>query len=352
MDFPESSSRRQGPSLKVGRIWGVEVWFHWILLAFIVLDLISFHIDPDPPISPFPRWAIGALALLLAVFLHEMGHVAMARRVGGTADEILLWPLGGLAFCKVPPDPLAELWVAAGGPLVNLALCALGGVACWLLDVPFWPTIIRYEDPSWGIYALQSFNAWNAFPLVLNLLPCYPLDGGQMLFAVLWRRHESRVNAAVMTRLVSRVTVFVAIAGAIAIFGWEMADATFRYQHPFLSSLGWGLPFVVVFYLMGRGALLDEVHGEGEEAGIFGYDFSRGYTSLEGTQTRTARRQPPPLPFRERLRLRRDAIRRQRRQEVQAELDALLEKVHQEGLEGLSPAERRFLRRTSRLFRD
>jgi Zn-dependent protease len=62
------------------------------------------------------------LALLLIVLLHEFGHSLACRQVGGQADRIVLWPLGGVAYVQPPQRPGATLWSIAAGPLVNVAL--------------------------------------------------------------------------------------------------------------------------------------------------------------------------------------------------------------------------------------
>src|SRR5207245_10576236 len=62
------------------------------------------------------------LALFLIVLLHEYGHALACRQVGGRADQIVLWPLGGVAYVNPPPRPGATLWSIAAGPLVNVAL--------------------------------------------------------------------------------------------------------------------------------------------------------------------------------------------------------------------------------------
>src|SRR6202044_4186980 len=62
------------------------------------------------------------LALFMIVTLHEFGHALACRQVGGRADRIVLWPLGGVAYVNPPPRPGATLWAIAAGPLVNVAL--------------------------------------------------------------------------------------------------------------------------------------------------------------------------------------------------------------------------------------
>ena len=67
------------------------------------------------------------LSLFVIVLLHEFGHAMACRQTGGTANRILLWPLGGVAYVNPPKRPGANLWSTAAGPLVNLALLARSG---------------------------------------------------------------------------------------------------------------------------------------------------------------------------------------------------------------------------------
>jgi len=66
-------------------------------------------------------------ALFVIVLLHEYGHCFAARSVGGNAEEIILTPLGGLAMAYAPHDPWARFVTVIGGPLVNVAICAICG---------------------------------------------------------------------------------------------------------------------------------------------------------------------------------------------------------------------------------
>ena len=78
--------------------------------------------------------ALEYLALFVIVLLHEFGHALACRQVGGTADRIMLWPLGGVAFVNPPQRPGATLWSLAAGPLVNVALLPILG--CRVSDEP------------------------------------------------------------------------------------------------------------------------------------------------------------------------------------------------------------------------
>ena len=92
------------------------------------------------------------------------------------------------------------------------------------------------------------------------------------------------------------------------------------------------------------------IHGE-EEDGIFGYDFSRGYTSLERTATRRAPRKPFLAGVRERRRARALAQQKERDRLLRERVDHLLEKISREGMASLSRAEQKFLAQASKALR-
>lgn len=138
-----------------------------------------------------------ASILFLIVLLHEFGHCFTARWVGGEADEIVMHPLGGLALTQPPRRPLPTFLTVAGGPAVNIIICALCGALLWwkLRWVPWNP--FRFYPPAgheisaswwnvvWYVFWIYQVS-WQLF--VFNLMPIYPLDGGQMVQAMLWPR--------------------------------------------------------------------------------------------------------------------------------------------------------------------
>src|ERR1700678_451826 len=96
--------------------FGVRVRAHVFLLIFIALELL---LGPEPLESRVVSLAMLAMVLIL----HEYGHCFAARRLGGTASEVILWPLGGLRFPEPPRNPRAHFITAVGGPLTNVAVC-------------------------------------------------------------------------------------------------------------------------------------------------------------------------------------------------------------------------------------
>jgi Zn-dependent protease len=159
-------------SLRIFRFLGITVWVHW---SWVVVGYILLQVRGNAYSTQ--AWNIAEyLSLFAIVLLHEYGHALACRSVGGRAERILLWPLGGVAYVAPPPRAGAVLWSLAAGPLVNVLLLA--------------PTIFL---AAWGKGAspdLERFTymlaAINVVLLLFNLLPIYPLDGGQILRALLW----------------------------------------------------------------------------------------------------------------------------------------------------------------------
>jgi len=188
-------------SLPLGRISGIAIRIHWLFLVLIIAQLLRASTigtgsggGSGLGMAPMLLLLVG---LFWAVLLHELGHCFACRSVGGSANEVLLWPLGGLAWCNPPGRWLAHLITAAGGPLVNLALIALLGPLLGLLTGRWWgvafPNPLSLEgllvvNDSWWHMALYLFLWTNTVLLAFNLLPIYPLDGGRILQAALWPR--------------------------------------------------------------------------------------------------------------------------------------------------------------------
>ena len=131
-------------------------------------------------------------ALFLIILLHEFGHCFAARSVGGSAEEIIMTPLGGLAMAHAPRNPWGTFVTVAGGPLVNVAIYAISPAfsISWVgSDAPYNP--LRLLPPfGLGEFAIWVwwFYATSYAILMFNLLPIFPLDGGQLMQSILWPR--------------------------------------------------------------------------------------------------------------------------------------------------------------------
>ncbi len=151
------------------------------------------------------------LTLFLIITLHEFGHALACRQVGGTANQIVLWPLGGVAFVDPPPRPGATLWSIAAGPLVNVALLPVLFILVVLSRWSGWAHAM--PDAYKFLWMILQINV---VLLVFNMLPIYPLDGGQILRSLLWF-----VLGRARSLMVATVLGFVGVAGFIALALWR-----------------------------------------------------------------------------------------------------------------------------------
>jgi Zn-dependent protease len=184
-------------SLRFGRIAGIPVGASWsaLLIAGLIAWSLAGSLLPAqaPGLTTAAYWLAGlagAGLFLGSLLAHEVGHALVARRAGLRVRGITLWLLGGVALLEdEPATPRDELRVALVGPAVSLALAAVFGLAAAAASVVGLPA------------AIVAVAAWlavvNAILAVFNLIPAAPLDGGRVLRGLLWRRHGSRVRAAV-----------------------------------------------------------------------------------------------------------------------------------------------------------
>jgi Zn-dependent protease len=166
-----------GGSIRLFRVAGIQVSLHfsWFLVAAYQLTARRYGYR-DPMFALYEY-----MALFGIVLLHEFGHALACRQTGGTANYILLWPFGGVAFVRPPERPGAQLWSIAAGPLVNVALIPVFEIALFSLAQS--GTAFRSPDLFHFVGMLRLINY---ALLIFNLLPIYPLDGGQILRSLLW----------------------------------------------------------------------------------------------------------------------------------------------------------------------
>ncbi|MCG3139148.1 MAG: hypothetical protein HJJLKODD_03027 [Phycisphaerae bacterium] len=316
-------------ALPVGRAFNIRIRVHVLFIIWIVFDLLHRLQQPGFTMDP---WLIVVTMYFVIVLLHEFGHCFGARAVGGEAVDILMWPLGGLASVDPPMRPWAHFITAAAGPAVNLLFCLLALLTALVIGrisaISFNPLqlfaissgqVIHWTLSDW----LSIFWSVNYLLILFNLLPTFPMDGGRLLQAVLWR--YSNFNQSILT------ATFVGMVGAViyALVGAAM-------QNMILLAIG---GFGYLTCMQQRQRLKS---GELMEENEFGYDFSRGYRSLPDEDD--PRRRPS---WWTRHRLQRMARRQQREREQTAErerlVDDILSKVREQGMHSLTAREKRIL---------
>lgn len=228
-----------GADIRLGRIAGVEVAASWSLL--VILGLITWTLGdgvlpaaaPGTPVAAV--WgvaAVTAVAFFACLLAHELAHAVVARSAGMRVDGIILWMFGGMSrLAGDAPDARTEQRMAVAGPLSSaglgvglIAFAALAGVA---------------GAPDVVVAAAGWLGLMNGLLAVFNLLPAYPLDGGRVLRAVIWRRTGDRRRATAVAATTGvrfgyglmALGALAALSGAglggvwLALLGWLVLNA-------------------------------------------------------------------------------------------------------------------------------
>ncbi len=171
----------------IGRYFGIAFYldFSWFFIASIVIYTLSA--EKFPPFLPGHHWSVyyamgssAALLFFLSILLHELGHSLVSQRCGIPVSRITLLFIGGLAeISREPDDAKSELKIALGGPAVTVILATIYGTLYLISRAAGWEA---------AKLVFQWLTLVNAFLLVFNMIPGYPLDGGRVLRALLWER--------------------------------------------------------------------------------------------------------------------------------------------------------------------
>lgn len=316
------------------RVSGITVRIHLLFIVYIVVELLRALAGPGQ--DEAEPLGVGIVALVMAalfavVLLHEFGHCIACRRAGGTADEILMWPLGGLARCHSGNNWRRHLITAVGGPMVNVVICVVLGITLgavtgqWLgvaLPNPIYPLNGLFEPEigrSWMMMALLCVHAVSYILLLFNLLPMFPLDGGQILQSLLWPKfgYANSMRFAVRTGFVGAIAL--AIFGlviydlmlvCIAIFGGVTCYITHKQLEFTQGMMGGATEEYAV------SVLLDDAQGEAEPA--------------------------PPTRVERRAEKQQQAA-----EDEQRRVDAILAKIAESGMDSLTVREKKLLKRVT-----
>jgi len=309
-----------GWALTIGVVSGIRVRVHLLFVIYAIAQVL-WSIPRDSMGVGYTAMAMGILFGI--VLLHEFGHCFACRAVGGEADQILMWPLGGLASCAPPHEWRADLATTLGGPGVNVVLAPLFGLGLWLagrgdliLFNPLNPVAPLTTVGSWGLVALWWAHYINLLILGLNvLLPMYPLDGGRILHGALWARMGHRAASEIA------VTVGLVAALAVGVFALVAQETLLLGIAVFGAVVCW----------MER----QRMRAPGELAGEFGLGAGAA----------------PEPEEEDAAAARREERRRQREEAERAEVDRILGKIAEGGMESLSRRERRTLDRATKRSR-
>lgn len=226
-------------TLTLGRLFDIRVGVHasWLVVyAFMTLALAR-SLGMLPAAQAYAFGAICALGLFASVIAHELAHALVARRYGVRTDGITLFLLGGVAtLAEEPATPGADAAIALAGPALSAALALVALALDFAID--------RFVPGRAGT-ALGTLAAYlavaNAVLAVFNVLPAYPMDGGRVLRAIVWRVKNDRLagtNAAARVGIAFALLfvvagVLVALAKHDALYGW------YAVLGAFLLRQGW-----------------------------------------------------------------------------------------------------------------
>jgi Zn-dependent protease len=233
-------------SIQLMRVFGIRVgvgvsWF-LILFVFIFALTPSFHeMLGGSRDTAYLVTVASVLSFFLSLILHELGHALVARRNGLQVAGIELWALGGITrTVGAFEGPGPELRVAAAGPLVTLGVVVLTGLAGAGLATHFFEVAAVKEGvhSTPAVVWLSWVFALNLLVLLVNLVPAFPLDGGQIAHALIWRVTGDRNRATRATGRSGQGFALLMGAGGLALIGmygsltgvFLMAIALFVYQ--------------------------------------------------------------------------------------------------------------------------
>ncbi|GCE30146.1 peptidase M50 [Dictyobacter alpinus] len=221
-------------SLRIGKVLGIDIAVHvsWL----IIFVLLSWSLEVGLFAARYPGWSIAAywalsilatLLLFISVLLHEMAHAVVARARGLHVKSITLFIFGGVSNIeKEPGAPDIEFQMAIVGPLTSLALAGLFGLLFLALG--------NNQSP---LSAMLGYLALaNGLLGVFNLIPGFPLDGGRVLHAIIWKL---RGNVRVATRAASHIGQF--IAYCFIFFGIWLFFHNYWLNGLWIGFIGWFL---------------------------------------------------------------------------------------------------------------
>ncbi|MCE9562527.1 MAG: site-2 protease family protein [Planctomycetes bacterium] len=382
-------------SVTVFRAFGIPVKVH-LLFIIVALGLFIRQMSgKDNPLSWGDVLVFTAFIPFLVIVIHEFGHCFGARYVDGDAKEILIWPLGGLAFVDVPHTPRANFIATAAGPAMNVVICLVCTLG--LAIGSFLPNLNPLSNP----YVSEMYNFSNernyTSPYGLKLYkpessehipqqkqiderlrdggvrekyvykPEIALEaalsyGGERALAPNWAVWLNRTFWLSWVLFLFNLIPAYPLDGGRMFQAFVWARSDYRRGVTVAANTGY---FVAVIFLIVSIAVNEALfmglalfmlyeasmalHRLEQDDGPFGYDFSAGYTSLEKDDEPAPR--PKKVGWYTRWRQARRSRKLQREIEERAQeeerMDQLLAKIAASGKASLTDEEKRFLERVS-----
>jgi Zn-dependent protease/CBS domain-containing protein len=252
-------------TISIGRIFGIRIDldYSWFLIVGLLTWVLATNYYPAEfkNGSAAEYWLMGlvtAVMLFVSVLIHELGHSLVAQRLGMSVPRITLFIFGGVSqIAAEPPSASAEFAIAVVGPLVSLVLAALfRGLE----------PLVAFSAP---LLALTKYLALlNLILGAFNLVPGFPLDGGRVLRAIIWRFTGQYQRATAIAAATGRFCGFLLIfLGFWRVLGGELLNGLW------IAFIGWFLESAAGSLLQQEG--MKSLIGERRVADAMKRDFPR-----------------------------------------------------------------------------
>ena len=163
----------------LGHLGPIPLYVHW---SFLFLVLMAFNFQAPSNADALTSSMLILAVLLAGIVLHELGHGMAAKVQGAMGVTITLWGFGGLCSSVRDPLPRRELIILAAGPAVSAALWWGSYLALHLLGKSHPDLIVNANGLTLlGEFLVRSQDI-NRMLFIFNILPIFPLDGGQMTY--------------------------------------------------------------------------------------------------------------------------------------------------------------------------
>ena len=199
--------------MKIGTIKGIAIKLHFSTI--IIVALVGFYaatfllsLDPKATLTELIIVAVlNGIIIIFSILIHELTHSLMSLHYGLKVSEIELYLFGGVSKIEEEPTTAkSELIISVLGPISSLIL---GGIFLIFFG------LLGNDLPAW-LYATLLYSGITNIGLgVFNLLPAFPMDGGRVLRAFLWKKRNNIISA---TKTASRIGVF--IGYSLMVFGF------------------------------------------------------------------------------------------------------------------------------------
>lgn len=331
----ENPDHPLGWSLRLFVFRGIDARVHLItIVVFLGLLLSSLAYDN---FGVFYMAMVVASAFAL-VLIHEFGHAFACRRVGGQADRIVMLPWGGLALTVPPPTWKANLVTTLGGPAVHVPIFVVLAGALALVGMPGAILFNPLGNPGLVLSGISSSSTVQTYALaglwivhyVNVLLFCFnmalvffPFDAGRIIQALLWAKHGYRWATS--------FAVHFGLAGAALLF---------------VVALVFGNTFLVAIAAFGAIACWTErqrLQAVDEITGLAPGELDASLSYSSGLGGGPVLRPGMVEEVEEEKPSKREVKAQQRAEEHAAEIDRILAKISESGMESLTKREKRLL---------